>query len=1059
MLNEQVRRSPTYEGTGTTGPFSFDFKVFDATQISVELTAAGAFAPRTLEASEYEAVLNEDGEGGQVTLAMPLQVGEKLSIVSAIPYDQPMGLSRMGSFNPDDLVTAWDRNCALIQQLLEKLRRAVLAPGNTDVNPWTIFAQIFQALKEAKEAAESAEQYAELCEEIKQYIEVYSWDIPHLVNSIRDVENYPYDGFFVVGGYGNPGHNGQNISNRYVKAEGSSELRTLGERFADIVNVKDFGAVGDGVHDDTEAIQAACDHAGALGFALIVFPHGSYKVTERIALPGNCSVNGFGSRILCSSSNGAFMVEGQGLGTQVALGSNATSGDTTITTASAHGLVAGDMALLWSQRDSLSEAAGDWRLGYHQGLKCYFAEPVSIQAVPSTTTVSLSNGLIFPGYRTDAVQDTGSGRTAATLAKLNFSENVTIRNFVIDHDGSGSAISAQYAKNFVVDNVVVNTGTSLDGVSGISLFACYGVRINGVSVFGDKTQQIETGDENFWRWTAVGVSSCWYVVVDDCHYGNVANGTDFTFYENYWCSMFCAMRNSFVVDATAVPSTSHPGVYANEFSNNTFVNCRTGLTIRSRAARITGNEFTKSKPSEEADERAIVLQSSAIDSIVSGNRISGYYIGIEDHAYSAGVGMLETHRNIYTQNVIKNVKVGFALTQGPQGNVDKVASVVTNNQIEFEASAVQCRQWRHGLCVYGNYLRGVTADDGTVPTCFYVSSDSTGHKFFNNMVENARLYTIQSGRTSSYYGDEVFDGNNNILFGYDIVVGSTTGYLNNSTYPKVGSLYNKVRISQSGSTVSVDGYPASALLGLEHAGGPIFGMVSTDGTGFPSINFYDGSLSIKASVQYGFTADRLNLAVSSGGGWFISSRSFSPQSDNTLSLGTGSTRVSEVFAATGAINTSDSRCKSSVASASDTLLDAWGAVPIHTFQFSDAVEKKGMDAARFHVGVVAQEVQEAFSQKGLDAARYGLFCHDEWQDEYETVEVVDQEEVIDDDGRVVTPRVTHTEQKLITPEGDRYGIRYEEALCLEAAYQRRRADRLEERLAALEKRMTIVEAQ
>ena len=512
--------------------------------------------------------------------------------------------------------------------------------------------------------------------------------------------------------------------------------------------------------------------------------------------------------------------------------------------------------------------------------------------------------------------------------------------------------------------------------------------------------------------------------------------------------MFCAMRNSFVVDATAVPSTSHPGVYANEFSNNTFVNCRTGLTIRSRAARITGNEFTKSKPSEEEDERAIVLQSSAIDSIVSGNRISGYYIGIEDHAYSAGVGMLETHRNIYTQNVIKNVKVGFALTHGPQGNVDKVASVVTNNQIEFEAYAVQCRQWRHGLCVYGNYLRGVTADDGTVPTCFYVSSDSTGHKFFNNMVENARLYTIQSGRTSSYYGDEVFDGNNNILFGYDIVVGSTTGYLNNSTYPKVGSLYNKVRISQSGSTVSVDGYPAAALLGLEYAGGPIFGMVSTDGTGFPSINFYDGSLSIKASVQYGFTADRLNLAVSSGGGWFISSRSFSPQSDNTLSLGTGSNRVSEVFAATGAINTSDSRCKSSVASASDALLDAVGNIPIHTFQFTDAVEKKGSDAARFHVGVIAQEVQQAFEAKGLDAARYGLFCHDEWKDEYETVEVVDQPEVLGEDGEVVTPAVTHTEQKKILSAGDRYGIRYEELLTLECARLRRELDRIQTALTA-----------
>ena len=170
--------------------------------------------------------------------------------------------------------------------------------------------------------------------------------------------------------------------------------------------------------------------------------------------------------------------------------------------------------------------------------------------------------------------------------------------------------------------------------------------------------------------------------------------------------------------------------------------------------------------------------------------------------------------------------------------------------------------------------------------------------------------------------------------------------------------------------------------------------------------------------------------------------------DNASSLGTGSTRWSEVFAGTGTINTSDARNKSSIASASDTLLDAVGNVPIHTFQFTDAVEKKGTDAARFHVGVIAQEVASAFEAKGLDAARYGLFCHDEWNDEYETVEVVDQPEVLGEDGEVVTPAVTHTEQKKILSAGDRYGIRYEELLVLECARLRRELDRIKAALTA-----------
>lgn len=60
-----------------------------------------------------------------------------------------------------------------------------------------------------------------------------------------------------------------------VTATGSTEARSLADRFGDTLNVKDFGAVGDGVTDDRDAIAAAV--AAARGKNLH-FPEGQYLI-------------------------------------------------------------------------------------------------------------------------------------------------------------------------------------------------------------------------------------------------------------------------------------------------------------------------------------------------------------------------------------------------------------------------------------------------------------------------------------------------------------------------------------------------------------------------------------------------------------------------------------------------------------------------------------------------------------------------------------------------------------------------------------------------------------
>ena len=104
-------------------------------------------------------------------------------------------------------------------------------------------------------------------------------------------------------------------------------------------------------------------------------------------------------------------------------------------------------------------------------------------------------------------------------------------------------------------------------------------------------------------------------------------------------------------------------------------------------------------------------------------------------------------------------------------------------------------------------------------------------------------------------------------------------------------------------------------------------------------------------------------------------------SDNTESFGTGSYRWSVIYAATGSINTSDLTTKQDVENLNLTELNVAIAIKslIKKYRFKDAVIKKGSDA-RIHVGVIAQEVEQAFVAEGLDPRHYGMFCEDELED-------------------------------------------------------------------------------
>ena len=77
--------------------------------------------------------------------------------------------------------------------------------------------------------------------------------------------------------------------------------RPIGDKLADTVSAKDFGAVGDGVSDDTVAIQAALSSHGA-----VYLPPGTYRISGTLTLGFGKSLSGAGQSTVIHGAGSAF---------------------------------------------------------------------------------------------------------------------------------------------------------------------------------------------------------------------------------------------------------------------------------------------------------------------------------------------------------------------------------------------------------------------------------------------------------------------------------------------------------------------------------------------------------------------------------------------------------------------------------------------------------------------------------------------------------------------------------------------------------------------------------
>lgn len=242
--------------TASQTSFTYTFRVLEATDMAVYQNGA-------LLASGY--TVNDVGvtTGGTVTLDVGVPVGQIVSLVLAMPLDRTTNYQNSGKFLADDVNEDFDKiYIGAIQNENEGGRSLRLQ----DVEPTIAMTLPLKADRLGKYLAFDA-----------------STGLP-----------------IATAGTGTTGDSSLVT---YLPAGTGAVSTSVQAKLRESVSVMDFGAMGDGVTDDTNAFNAALTAS-----ASVLVPEGSFKITSTVIIPAYHGIvgSGQGSIIICEQPSGDF---------------------------------------------------------------------------------------------------------------------------------------------------------------------------------------------------------------------------------------------------------------------------------------------------------------------------------------------------------------------------------------------------------------------------------------------------------------------------------------------------------------------------------------------------------------------------------------------------------------------------------------------------------------------------------------------------------------------------------------------------------------------------------
>jgi hypothetical protein len=509
------------------------------------------------------------------------------------------------------------------------------------------------------------------------------------------------------------------------------------------VSVKDFGAVGDGVTNDTTFFQAAINSVITTGQMLYV-PAGTYKITSPLVANGSLKMSGDGatSVLNCSTLSAAttaLTIQGSESATATTLTAFTQVSDVTISVASTTGFAVGNLVSLKSTQP-FSQIDTNYLLGELQYIK------------------SIGSGTITFTSKLKAAYTSGT----ITVRKLNYIDAPSVSNIKLIGAGAGTpgyGISVYYAARPKLDNVYLDLfedqGISYSYCDSGSVTRCYIENCSGITngvgyaIGFDFLSQFCHAENNFAQRVSCGFSTGSYY----CVWDSVVSG------------------NSFFANESNRPLIqTHINGVNTVISNNTVQSAYIGIGTFSRNCTVIGNIVSN------CGYAGIYTETDgAINYQCIGNKVTESLRGITVGAY-AGTELPSVliKDNILWTNGLNGISVSAQYAQIEGNHIRNTSPAILfsgPSDVNIENNVIV--DIRNYSQAYGVYIAPSTANatdiyinnnriesnlDNELAYGVVIDANATGAVISNNIIKNYLTNSVSDGGTRTVITQNTFNG-------------------------------------------------------------------------------------------------------------------------------------------------------------------------------------------------------------------------------------------------------------------------------------------------------------